>query len=356
MTIAKTTIDTMVKRFAGLGSGVRKNDLLALYRPLFERMQEQTTDIQKIAAQNLYWKQIDEIVIQQAIPIYVTPELAIHWLREATAKDRRNLNPKALTRLERKVNSGNFCINHQAIAFDQQGILCDGHHRLSTIVATGIGVWLWALFGLTEEAIYSIDRGTARTADQDLMMRGMSRTKERLSLLRICIEMLGHISTFVFDYEDYMKWLPVFGDAVDFALPLKNRMKKTAKKASVVGAFAFAYSTNPARVAASAERFVRQSYLADNSPELVLIKYVDEPKNFVRGQKARADMARSVLNAIHAAVKKKKITKLDATQEGMRFFRAHYLTKHGPLIKQITAFDKEPKPKKKASPKKKKLD
>lgn len=113
----------------------------------------------------------------------VTPRQAAKWL-ESNYRN-RPLNQVYVDELCRALNTGTFRTNHQGIAFDEQGRLRDGQHRLTAIVLTGISVEMMVSTGLTEEELETIDDGRKRTDQQILAMMGEDdATPYRIAIAR----------------------------------------------------------------------------------------------------------------------------------------------------------------------------
>lgn len=92
----------------------------------------------------------------------ITPLLAAQYLA-------RNLNNRAITKervlsLSRDMQSGAFLVTHQCIAFNSNGELIDGQHRLSAVVASGKTVQMYvARYERTESAMaLPLDTGLTR--------------------------------------------------------------------------------------------------------------------------------------------------------------------------------------------------
>ena len=80
-----------------------------------------------------------ELAIQTTY-LYVTPNLASKWL-EGNACNRR-LNQQHAERMAQAMRDGCWKTTHQGIAFDTNGTLVDGQHRLWAIVQSGCTVKL----------------------------------------------------------------------------------------------------------------------------------------------------------------------------------------------------------------------
>lgn len=72
-------------------------------------------------------------------------------------------------------------MTHQGIAFDKNGILRDGQHRLTAIVDEGRDAKMVVTFGIAPEAFSVMDTGSRRTASDVLEInnRGGGRAWRR---------------------------------------------------------------------------------------------------------------------------------------------------------------------------------
>lgn len=92
----------------------------------------------------------------------VTPELAQHYLTYNT--ENRNLRQRHVERLASDMSKGAYVANHQGIAFDTEGKLIDGQHRLHAIVQSGVTVQMMIARDVPVEARRYIDTGARRSA------------------------------------------------------------------------------------------------------------------------------------------------------------------------------------------------
>jgi hypothetical protein len=93
----------------------------------------------------------------------VTPKMAARWLAENNTLNRpmRSLWREYLARV---ITEGRWQVTHQGIAFNCDGTLLDGQHRLAAIVDAGKPVKMWVARGLPRPAMNGIDQGRNRTA------------------------------------------------------------------------------------------------------------------------------------------------------------------------------------------------
>lgn len=114
--------------------------------------------------------------------VLVTPDLAKHYLSCNT--ENRAIRPKHTNRLTHDMNEDRFKITHQGIAFDENGVLIDGQHRLNAIVASGKGQWLLVTTGLPSKSKQVVDNGARRRAAD--FMPGAYRD-QRAAVVRILL-------------------------------------------------------------------------------------------------------------------------------------------------------------------------
>lgn len=99
---------------------------------------------------------------------HISPELA-EGILETCNHNNRTLRPNNVNAIAQAIQSGEWVVTHQGIAFSKSGRLLDGQHRLAAIVKAGIGVEMVVVRGLSDEAavFFGIDIGVRRsTADQ----------------------------------------------------------------------------------------------------------------------------------------------------------------------------------------------
>jgi hypothetical protein len=91
----------------------------------------------------------------------VTPEMATKWLEGNTHN--RKVRDSVVTRYAIDMKAGRWRQTHQGIAFDEEGTLIDGQHRLYAILEAETSVVLQVTFGLPLESQKVVDDGLARS-------------------------------------------------------------------------------------------------------------------------------------------------------------------------------------------------
>lgn len=100
----------------------------------------------------------------------VTPEMAAKWL--ANQEGNRPLNTKAVKGYADDMRAGKWLVTHQAIAFDKNGGLIDGQHRLHAVIRAGVPVAMTIAFGADPATFAVIDIGPRRSSSDLYMIMG----------------------------------------------------------------------------------------------------------------------------------------------------------------------------------------
>lgn len=146
----------------------------------------------------------------------ITPVLSASWLEKNDGN--RPINWSYVSQLARDMRAGRFVLTHQGIAFDTEGKLIDGQHRLWAILEAEVTVPMRVFFNESPQNVVFIDGNNPRKAahrmslDQSL---GTVRDDE-LHTLRA---MLGgiHLPTKRRSLHEEMELLSQHRDAVRFA-------------------------------------------------------------------------------------------------------------------------------------------
>lgn len=103
----------------------------------------------------------------------VTPEMAALWLERNT--NNRRVTRQRVMEYARAMLDGNWRLTHQGIAFDQDGVLIDGQHRLEAVIVAGIPVPMNVTRGVERHdgELLEIDVGRGRTYKNIVQMAGI---------------------------------------------------------------------------------------------------------------------------------------------------------------------------------------
>lgn len=94
----------------------------------------------------------------------ITPAHAKHLLDTTNPPENRVIRESLVEALYRSIIGGRWMLTHQGIAFDVQGRLIDGQHRLTAIYCSGVTVPMNVTYGVDPDTFAVVDTGARRSA------------------------------------------------------------------------------------------------------------------------------------------------------------------------------------------------
>jgi hypothetical protein len=163
----------------------------------------------------------------------ITPQKAEAFLRANTSN--RRLRPTWVAALVGIIQKDQWQVTHQGIAFNCDGGLLDGQHRLTAIAQAGKSVMMHVTRGLPRDAMFAIDQGKIRQVSDITGIEGLEPIPKAVSAVaRAMMEgilKMGERVTFVVTNRDII-------EAIDFACDqLRGDMSKAILRAVVARAF-----------------------------------------------------------------------------------------------------------------------
>lgn len=203
----------------------------------------------------------------------LTPELAETYL--AKSKGNRAIRKNKIWLYSRSLESGEWKLTHQGIAFNTAGDFIDGHHRCHTVIATGRPMQTAVFRDVPIESSTSLDLGLPRTMRDVLLMACMGNySNDLLAVMRnmlypmSCSGSVGHRYT----PDDMVLLLETFGDAGEFACTmLKPHSTGISRSARTLLARAF-YNHNRERVESFASAII-SGIIENNETDTAAITY-----------------------------------------------------------------------------------
>jgi hypothetical protein len=121
--------------------------------------------------------------------VHITPEMAAEWLKRNHKN--RTLRQSNIDGYILDIKNGAWMTTHQGIAFDADGNLIDGQHRLTAIASARTPVLMvvstgWTAASGKRKTMDAVDRGVARTlADQLHLQHGIDK-RDAGTVVKIC--------------------------------------------------------------------------------------------------------------------------------------------------------------------------
>jgi hypothetical protein len=102
--------------------------------------------------------------------------MAAKYLERVTA-NQRSTSKVAVGRMARAMSRGEWRLTHQGIAFDVEGLLVDGAHRLNAIIESGVTVEMVVWEGVDPRIFDLIDVGRRRSPGDIVTIAGYKNAK-----------------------------------------------------------------------------------------------------------------------------------------------------------------------------------
>lgn len=100
----------------------------------------------------------------------ITPQIADAWLKRRN-KGNRHVSPDVVKRYAESMREKRWMLTHQGMAFDENGNLVDGQHRLRACVESGVTIQTRMTVGVPRETFAVTDTGRRRHASQLIDVR-----------------------------------------------------------------------------------------------------------------------------------------------------------------------------------------
>lgn len=184
-------------------------------------------------------------------------------LMENNDPDNRGISWTHVDTLVKKMKAGIWNANGEVIKINKFGVVVDGQHRLLAIMRSGITVEFDICYGLSEEAVYTMDEGRKRQL-RDKLSREFPDLKKNNSYKEIALiytkvidydattesgyEAWGRRNRGTWNYPEVFKWVRKHKKDLEFVVSECKRLeaKVFMRPVSVMGALYFlCYRENP---------------------------------------------------------------------------------------------------------------
>lgn len=128
--------------------------------------------------------------------VFCTPEIAKEFLKHRSAKLQRNLVKADYMRIAKDIKEGRWVDTGETIAFDINGNLVDGQHRLEAIVEAGIGIWLDVMRGVPAKAMRAGGCGRKKTKGDAIRSQGCASAPQAASAIDFILSFNPFDATF----------------------------------------------------------------------------------------------------------------------------------------------------------------
>jgi hypothetical protein len=204
----------------------------------------------------------------------VTPEMAEDWLTSNTHN--RTVRPAFVETYAADMLAGKWRLTHQGIAFDWDGVLIDGQHRLLAVLKAKRTVLMNVTRNMDPDALANIDGAIGRkVGDQFNLVDGHTdgrRLAATVSVIRD-IESAFESKSTKLTFDGARSIYARHKGGVDWALSV-FRSRKTFGAAPMTGAMAYAFPRDPGKAARFAEQVIGGEQLTRKDPAYTLRNFL----------------------------------------------------------------------------------
>jgi|SRR5215475_1187591 len=234
----------------------------------------------------------------------IGPDLAAKYL-ELNINNRR-IRQKVIEKFTRDMLRGKWKLTHQGIAFNEDGNLIDGQHRLWAIVESGCTIRLMVTRGLSRDANEGIDEMLNRKATDILHYRGVQASAHELAIARIIITPKVNALSRAETMEAFIK----HQDAINSVWRMFPSHKKKITIAAVLGAMARAWYTQERPRLSRFADVLYDGVATDDDRVIMILRDFLQTLKTVSGQTLNVEIYGKTERALHAFLTGDRISKL----------------------------------------------
>ena len=255
----------------------------------------------------------------------VTPSLAKEYL--SVAGSNRNLRDRLVDKYAAMMQAGQWLLTHQGIAFDMDGKLIDGQHRLHAIIKAGVPVEMLVSHNVQDheeiKAMSVVDGGAARSvADQLSIGYGVKNpAKVAAAVASIAALILPEHSIRGLSAVQLMPMVQQYEDRISEVIHAMAGRFKPGMQSPVIGALALALKVHRNATQEFIDAIVSGVGLKAGSPALTFRNWLINKNWKANGSKERrAVIGGATLNAVLAFKNNEKMELVRPNREAVNYF------------------------------------
>lgn len=270
----------------------------------------------------------------------IGPKTAQKYLENQTRN--RPLNKRTVDKYASAMNAGAWELTHQGIAFDKDGKLFDGQHRMAAIVQSGKTIeFSVSRYASTDNApMIVVDSGQGRNAGDRLVIGGVVDSHGRMiySILRgmRAIE-AGIWSTDVLHSHEARMIYEAESKSVDFVLAAFGAAHTKQWNSAVRAAFAYCYAFAPKECAELAVLLKEKSGIKKGSAAQAFVNAIAEGRIGVAQGNNRIDPFAKCLWLIRQHIEGKQVERVKATASVFNWAKRQRQLANVPTIVEVLA-------------------
>jgi hypothetical protein len=270
--------------------------------------------VQKQAAQSLP----RQVAMQSMTLELVTPELAAEYLAHNTMN--RKILPKRVRGYKDQIKRGHWPLTHQGIAFDWNGVLRDGQHRLQAIIDAGTAMYQWVCRGIDPQCASVLDSGKPRSLRDRVCIAGLELDKSSAAISNTlwsvykCQELglEAWPTESCIDTEQFISFVRFHSDAISFVTSRDPKRKGISHGIVLSAICAAYYNEDRGRIAEFQAQLVSGEIAARSDCAVLRLRDWVLTKDTSGGHATRMDLWLRSCTALRAYCARKPLSRLTA--------------------------------------------
>jgi hypothetical protein len=252
----------------------------------------------------------------------ITPAKAVEYIATVDTSKQRPLKQSKINDYASAMSHGHWVITHQGIAFDDEGNLCDGQHRMHAVVKSGVTVEMQVTRNLIQKqgdlfTFDAIDQGVKRNIGEQLHVRHNVANANQVAAGAKKIVHLCTAKNPVMSVANTLAVIKYYEKELQDAISML-RGTRALLRAPVVGAAAFCLRVGGAPVRSFVELCGTGENIGRGNPAFAFRNYA--LNNYVHGGGVRGQMESAFCVCAMHAMLGNEIKLIKPTNRGIDFF------------------------------------
>jgi hypothetical protein len=262
-----------------------------------------------------------QVAMQSMSLELITPDVAAEYLAQNTLN--RKILPKRVRGYKEQIRRGHWPLTHQGIAFDWNGVLRDGQHRLQAIIESSVPVYQWVCRGIDPQSASVLDSGKPRSLRDRVCIAGFEMDKRSAAISNTLwgvykAQELGLESwpaDGCVDTEQFIQFVKFHSDAIEFVTS-RDPKRKGISHGIVLSALCAAYYTEDrGRISEFQAQLVSGEIASKGDCAVLRLRDWVLTKDTTGGMVARYDLWLRSCTAIRSYCEHKAVSKLRASEQ-----------------------------------------
>jgi hypothetical protein len=254
----------------------------------------------------------------------VTPKMAAEFLKKVDIAKQRKLSERLVDTYAQTMRNGKWVLTHQGIAFDKNGNLCDGQHRMQAVVKSGVTIQVIVSTDVDEmqKGVFTfdaIDRGVPRSIGDQLNVRHGIKNANIVAAACRCIGIICKRTMYKATVENTLSVYERFGDNVEYCVSALHSTP-ALRNASIIGTLAFCQRAMHKQVTPFIDSVSSGENICAGDPAYTLRNFVLSGGSHGAGAGVLGRGERQTALAAMRYVLGEKVKQLKLTSSGLDFF------------------------------------